>query len=291
MAGSEVPGVLGLEEAGTSGGHDDQEADDAAQERRELGAEEDRDQQVRDDEGHGGEEREGGDGQAGAEALLLTEEARHEAYEDQRDHEAADRVEGGDLYSGVCDECRLLRDPELRHPVQDRLGEASRVTGQQSLSDACEHRGADCTEAHRHRLDDEAREYRGDRGEPECEQQRRDDGCGGSEAGGALDEAAEQERDDDDLDAAIRRDGDEAGLDRVDRTGFRQGGEEQERSEDDPEEAEGHDDPLDHRCADRDDGDAPAEERHEGCDDQRRRHRDCGGGSEDEQQYARYEDG
>ena len=291
MARGELPRVLRLEESCAGGGDDDEEADEGAQHRRELRTQELRDQQVGDDERDRGEQGERSHGEAGPEAALLTEESGHEAHEDEGDHEAADRVQRGDLGSGVRDERGLLRDAQLRHAVEDRLGVGEGVAGLQSLPDAGEHRGADRAEAHGGRLDDEARQNGGDGGEAQGQQQRGDDRGGSAEAGRALDEAAEQPGDDDDLDPAVGRDRDEARLDRVDRPGFREGRQEQQRSEHDPQQAQGDDDALDHGGADRDPRDAPAEEAHEGRDDEGRGHRHGGGRAEDEQQHARDEDG
>ena len=288
LARCEVPGLLRHEEAHPRGGHHDRQPDEAAEQGRELGPEQIRHDEVGDDHRQCRVDGERSDCQTVGEAPVRTEEPGHHARQQQRDEDAADAVDEGDLSGGVGDELGLS-EPELSGAFGD-IGRHRPVLLRQPRTDAQHHRGAHGTEADRSRLDDETGQHGGDGGEAQGEQERRDDGRRRAEAGSALDEGAEQPRDDDDLHASVRGDRDEPGADRLDRTRPGDRGQEQQGAEDDPQQTDGHEDALGDRGADGDPFDLPSEVRHQGRCHEADGHRVFGRPAEADEEDPRQED-
>jgi hypothetical protein len=93
-----VEHILGHEQARACGRNDDQQADDAAQERREFWPQDASDDVVGDGEGKTCNERELSDAEAFDEGPVGTEEPRQHTYQGQGDQESDDAMDGGDLY-------------------------------------------------------------------------------------------------------------------------------------------------------------------------------------------------
>ena len=289
LSRGEVPGLLRHEEAHPRGRHDDGQTDEPTEQRRELGAEDVRHDEVGNDHRQGRIDGERSDGQTVGEAPVGTEESGHQARQQQWDEDAAAGVDERNLSRGVRDELRLV-ESELTGALGD-IGRHRPVLLRQSRADAQNHRSAHGAEAHRRRLDDETREHRGDRREAEGEHERGDDGGRSAETGGTLDEGTEEPGDDDDLHAPIRRDRDEAGADGLDRPGPRDRGQQQQCAEDDPQQADRDEETLDDGGADRHPLDLPREVRHEGGGDQPDGHGIFGRPAEADEQDSRQQDG
>src|SRR5699024_9060454 len=84
----------------------------------------------------------------------------------------------------------------------------------------------------------------GHRGEAEGEHEWGHDRGGGTETGGTLDEAAEEPTDDDRLDTAVGADVGEGSANGGDGAALGEGGEQEQRTEDDVQQAEGEDQAL-----------------------------------------------
>jgi hypothetical protein len=152
--------------------------------------------------------------------------------------------------------------------------------------DGCAHRA----EADRRALDDQADHDGGHGGEAQGQQERRGHGGGGAEAGGALDEAAEQPADDDRLDAAVGADVGEGGADGGDGAALGEGGQQQERAEDDVEQTDREDEALDGGGGDRDPVGPPEEDGDGDHDDVSGGHRVHGREAEPDEQDADEDD-
>ena len=224
----------GDEEALPGGGDHDPEADQAAEERRELGPE----QPGREHVGRGHrqrcEEREFPDPETLAEAPVGAEEAGHRGHHDERDQRSRDGVEH--------------RDPEADegHEVGPfGKAEAGRVGGHRLRSrepggDPDQDRGSGGAERDGGALDQHARDHRGERREPESHQEGHRDRRGSAETGRALDEGPEQPGDHEDLNAPVRGDPHEAAPDHRERAALLQRVQEQDGAEDDVEEGRRH---------------------------------------------------
>jgi hypothetical protein len=243
------------------------------------GPEEDGDEDVRHRHGQRGVDGEGPDLEPVGEALVLAEEAGEHAGEEQRDERADDRVDDGDVDRDALDVGGEAHAEDLDALVDPgTVGEAA--------GDPDEHGRADRAEADGRALDDESDHDGRHGGEAEREQQRRDDGCGGAEAGGALEEAAEQPADDDGLDATVRADVREPGADRRHRAALGQGLQQEQGAEDDVEQGGREDQALDARGDDRGGAHLPHEEGHHDDDDEADRHGELGGPPEADEQHA-----
>ena len=175
-------------------------------------------------------------------------------------------------------------------PVLGLPSRAIRRGGGQTRADADEDWGSYGTERNRSALNDHAGHDRGERGEAESDEKRNGDGRGRAEPGGAFDECTEEPRNDDDLHTAIGSDVDETLADGPERAALFEGIQQENGAENDVEKRSCHDQSVDARRRDLNEGNAPNEQRERDRHDVRERHRTSRGPSQNHEKQCDRED-
>ena len=265
--GTEIPGVLGYAESGLGAGHDDAQANETTDQGREFGADQPCEAQVRDQEGHGGEDAELPGAETFGPGLVLAEEAGQEA-----EHENGQDEDHGAVHHGGPLADDLGEGAEVDEIQTGGAGSGSGLDQRVEELQAHEDGRTDSTEGDREGVEDET-DDRGCQGrKAQGEEQRSRQGRGRAESGRAFDEGREHVADDDGLDAFIAADALHAVLDGFHTARVLQGIQDDDGAEDNDENADGDDDTLQGKSRDVADGQVPCTDSAEGAHKPGQRH-------------------
>ncbi len=259
-----VPAFPGHQETRARGQGRDGQAHQATNHRREFRAQVESRQGVGHGEGESREQCKWNGRQRLGPGAVATEEAGHEHDQEHRNQGARDRMAQCHPFHHQVEEVT----PGLALGLQ-QLGHGFTL---QATLHTHQQRGADGAKRHRGGLDDHAEQHRRQGREAHRHHQRAGHGGRGAEAGGAFDEAAEQPRDQDRLDAAVRRNAGEAAADAGNAAGMLERVEQQQRAKDDPQHLHRDDEALDRGCGDAVEADAPGQQGDQGSDQIDQRH-------------------
>ena len=260
---AEVPGLFRHAEAALGAVDENAEADEPADEGRQLGSERPRDDKVGNAEAYPGENAVFPCSEAFGPAALFTVEAGQEAEHDDGQDEGHGDVHHGAVLAHDLAEGRIGHAAVRDARVEDRLER------RKAHHDGRAHRA----EAHGETVEHEADDGGGHRREAEGQQERSRERRGRAETGRAFDEGREHVSDDDGLNAFVAADVLHPVLDGFHAAALFQCKEDQNGAENDDEHADGGDDALQRQRRDIAGGQSPHEYAADGADKPCKRHR------------------